>query len=247
MSRYAYVHARPDAVDAAGIFYVGKGRGSRSNALPARNRYHGFVLDKHGAENILVGKIECSSDEIAFELERGLVKCLRRAGVQLTNMTDGGDGTTGYVVTEEGRKRRSDHMKARWADPEQRAHLSKVAADRAANQWATPESRERLSKALKGNKKTLSEAALAARRAALEKARSPEAIEKHAAVSKGQWDDPERKARHTQGMRDAWNDPVKRAAMLSNRPSRKGLVRNGSKTSSGVQDKAISNTPRKEN
>lgn len=225
MNRYAYVHARPDAVDATSIFYVGKGRGARCNALPARNRYHGFVLDKHGSENILVGKIECSNDEIAFELERGLVKCLRRAGIQLTNMTDGGDGTTGHVVTDEGRARRSEWMKRRWADPEQRARLSATMAERARNQWANPESRERISKALKGNKKTLSEAALAARRASLEKAKSPEAVAKQAKASKGQWDDPARKLQQAEGLRAAWKDPVKRASMLANRPSQKGKSR----------------------
>lgn len=195
MTRYAYIHARPDTEDAHGVFYVGKGRALRANVLPARNRYHGFVLDKYGAENILVGKLECSNDDIAFELERGLIKCLRRAGVQLTNMTDGGDGTTGHVVTDEGRKRRSDQMKARWADPEQRAYLAKVSADRAKVQWATPESRERLSKALKGNKKTLSEAALAARRANFVKARSPEARAKNAEITRQRWADPEFKSR----------------------------------------------------
>lgn len=246
MTRYVYIHARPDTEDAAGIFYVGKGRGYRANVLPKRNRHHGFVVDKHGAENILTGKMDCSNDEIAFELERGLIKCLRRAGVQLTNMTDGGDGTTGHVVTEEGRKRRSESMTARWADPEQRAYLSKVNADRLKTQWATPESRERLAKALKGNKKTMTEAALAARRASLVKARSPDGIAKHAAVSKDQWSDPERKARQAEGLRNAWKDPVKRASMMANRPSQKGLVRKGVKNNSRDENVISTITSRKE-
>lgn len=97
---YAYVHARPDGR----IFYVGKGHGARSKNLVGRNMYHRNVVDKHGAENILVGEITCSSEEIAFELERGLIKCLKRAGVKLTNMTDGGEGTSGYQHTEKAKE-----------------------------------------------------------------------------------------------------------------------------------------------
>jgi hypothetical protein len=90
MTYFAYVHAKPDTRDALGIFYVGKGKGIRDKDLSVRNRHHGFVLSKHGKENILVGKIECSSESSAFDLERGLIKCLRRMQVNLTNVTDGG-------------------------------------------------------------------------------------------------------------------------------------------------------------
>lgn len=101
----AYVHARPSTRTVDGIFYVGKGKRSRSlDVLQGRNRYHARVVEKHGAGNILVGTIPCSSEKIAFELERGLIKCLRRMGVKLTNMTDGGEGTSGHVLPEEQRR-----------------------------------------------------------------------------------------------------------------------------------------------
>ena len=195
MTFYTYVHARPDTTDSSGVFYVGKGRGKRFRALPARNRYHGFVLAKYGAENVLTGKIECSSDDIAFELERGLIKCLRRAGAQLTNMTDGGDGTSGHVVTEEGLARRSEGMKARWADPEERERLR--ASIRAANieSWADPETHANHAKALKGHRKTMTPEAVEARRKNLEKARTPEAKAKNAEITRLRWADPEFKLR----------------------------------------------------
>jgi len=218
---YAYVHARPDTTDSSGVFYVGKGRGKRFRALPARNRYHGFVLAKHGAENVLTSKIECSSDDIAFELERGLIKCLRRAGAELTNMTDGGDGTSGHVVTEEGLARRSEGMKARWADPEERERLR--ASIRAANieSWADPETRANRANAMKGHRKTMTSEAVEARRKNLEKARTPEAQAKFAEAVKDQWSDPAQKAKHSDGMRAAWKDPVKRASMLANRKNKR--------------------------
>lgn len=107
MSFVAYVHARPDTKDASGIFYVGKGMGKRYAQLRNRNAHHKNVVNKYGAENILIGKIECSTEEIAFDLEKGLIKCLRRSGVKLTNMTDGGEGSTGYAPSAETKRKTS--------------------------------------------------------------------------------------------------------------------------------------------
>jgi len=87
---FAYVHARPDGT----VFYVGKGTRQRAFEMSAgrRSNHHQRIVSKHGKENILVGLMECSSAEIAFELEKGLIKCFRRMGVALCNHTDGGEG-----------------------------------------------------------------------------------------------------------------------------------------------------------
>ena len=95
MPRFAYVHCKPDGT----VFYVGKGALRRVKNLRERNEYHKRVVSKYGKENILIGMLECSSDDIALELERGLIKCLRRSGVRLTNCTDGGE--KGTVLTPE--------------------------------------------------------------------------------------------------------------------------------------------------
>ena len=92
----AYLHCRPDGTP----FYVGKGTHKRMRSLETRNPYHGNIVKKHGKDNILVGGLECSSEETALELEKGLIKCLKRMGIQLANMTDGGEGTSGYIHTD---------------------------------------------------------------------------------------------------------------------------------------------------
>jgi len=84
----AYIHAKPDGTP----FYVGKGSIRRSKKLYNRNEYHTRTVKKYGKENILIGFIECSSDDIAFELERGIIKCLKNSNINLTNMTEGGLG-----------------------------------------------------------------------------------------------------------------------------------------------------------
>jgi len=105
---YAYIHAKPDGTP----FYVGKGRGLRASRLHrTHNAHHRNIVAKYGAENILVGKVECSSESIAFELEKGLIKCLRRSGVVLVNRTDGGDGMSGLRHSEEVKKNQSKRMR----------------------------------------------------------------------------------------------------------------------------------------
>jgi len=101
---YAYLHARPNTEDASGIFYVGKGKGGRSHDLSPRNIYHANVLAKHGGD-VLVGRLTCSSEKVAFDLEVGLIKCLKRMGVRLTNQTNGGEGTSGLAQTEDHRSK----------------------------------------------------------------------------------------------------------------------------------------------
>lgn len=93
---YAYVHARPDG----SIFYVGKGRNDRYKAGKSRNIHHKRIVSKYGVGSILVGKLECSSHDIALELEKGLIKCLGRMGVELSNITEGGMGSLGRPVSE---------------------------------------------------------------------------------------------------------------------------------------------------
>lgn len=85
---YAYLHCKPDGTP----FYVGKGSFRRSKKLYGRNEHHTRTVEKYGKENILIGRIECSNDEIAYELEKGLIKCLKQSGLQLTNKTQGGLG-----------------------------------------------------------------------------------------------------------------------------------------------------------
>lgn len=104
---FAYIHAKPSTLDAFGIFYVGKGKISRAYHFKrGDNRHYNNTVSKYGRNNILVGKLECSSEQIALGLEVGLIKYLRRMGVKLANKNNGGGGFT------------SDVIKALWTRPE---------------------------------------------------------------------------------------------------------------------------------
>jgi len=106
---YAYVHCKPDGTP----FYVGKGTLRRSRSLSSRNIHHRHTVDKYGAENIVMGRLQCSSDSIAFELEAGIIKCLKRMGVSLTNYTEGGVGAPGVKVSKETREKQARSQRGR--------------------------------------------------------------------------------------------------------------------------------------
>jgi hypothetical protein len=96
---YVYVHRKPNGE----VFYVGKGKGKRAWSSNSRNRFWKFVADKHGwfveiVDNNL-------TEQQSFELEEFLISfCKRRnQGGTLVNMTDGGEGSSGYNPSPEAR------------------------------------------------------------------------------------------------------------------------------------------------
>jgi len=117
----AYIHCKPDGTP----FYVGKGSNDRWNYLSEswRNEYHKRIVKKYRKENILKGKLDCSTEEIAFDLERGLIKCLKRQGIKLANFTDGGEGMSGLSPSEETRRKLSLALKNK---PKSIEHCLKV-------------------------------------------------------------------------------------------------------------------------
>jgi hypothetical protein len=100
---YAYIHRKPNGIP----FYVGKGTLRRANSLKQRNPYYLATVKKYGVENIVVNSFECNSEEDAFELEMFLIECLKESGIKLTNCTNGGEGASGYVHSEEVRAKMS--------------------------------------------------------------------------------------------------------------------------------------------
>jgi hypothetical protein len=194
MTSFAYLHARPETSSVAGIFYVGKGNTlKRAKSLGGRNKYHAALVSKYGAENVLVGTIECSTEAIAFDLEKGLIKCLQRMGVKLSNMSSGGEGPSGVPASAKQRERMkeinatfsSDQRKAfRAKEPlDTNSRRSKTvtanwekksSAEKAAiaaklseinlSSWSNPEVRAKRIAGMRGKKKTMSVAALEARK-----------------------------------------------------------------------------------
>lgn len=97
-------------------FYVGKGKGNRWNLMHGRNRYFHNVVNKVGIENIAVSFLHRNlTEREAFLMEKFYIHYYKNSlGLPLTNMTDGGDGISGYVMTEENRKKMSNSNARFW-------------------------------------------------------------------------------------------------------------------------------------
>lgn len=132
MDFYVYEHWRPDT-DVC--FYVGKGRKRRAYKMD-RSSHHMRVLKKLArlglaAEvRIVAGGL---TEPEAFELERERIEFWLLCGVELTNKTEGGEGTSGYQFTAEQRAKLSVAMAGKIASEATRA---KMRARRAGRVWS---------------------------------------------------------------------------------------------------------------
>lgn len=108
-SYYVYEHRR---VDTCAIFYVGKGSGGRAKTDQGRNKYWRNVVNKCGGYyvEIIVSDVD---EELAHLAEIARIDQLRRIGVALTNLTDGGEGASGYRQDKETIERRASKMRGR--------------------------------------------------------------------------------------------------------------------------------------
>lgn len=92
---YTYIHKKPDG----SVFYVGKGTGNRAFSHENRNVHWERTVVKYGMEVQILAYFD--TEESAFREERLLIKSFRDSGVELVNITDGGEGSAGYKWTPE--------------------------------------------------------------------------------------------------------------------------------------------------
>lgn len=122
MMFYVYEHIRPDTNT---IFYVGKGKQDRGYTRNGRNPHWHHVVNK--ADGFSVRMVaENVDEELAFLLEVERIDQLRRLGVKLCNMTDGGEGMSGYVPSDETRRKLSEALKGHGVSEETRQKLSEA-------------------------------------------------------------------------------------------------------------------------
>ena len=149
---YVYTHAKPDG----SIFYVGKGHGNRAYQFSKRTVWHKNIVQKYGTANIRIQIVNCESEQAAFDLEKIYIKQLRESGAELVNLTDGGEGTSGMVHTEETRLKMSAAKKGLSTTKMRECQLGKKASD---------ETKQKMTEARKG--KTQSEETKQKRRESL--------------------------------------------------------------------------------
>jgi hypothetical protein len=101
---YVYQHRSADTNE---IFYVGKGKDKRFCDKNKRSRYWKFYAEKHGfIPEIVKDNLD---EELAFFAEMECIDVYKKRGIKLINLTDGGEGCSGYSM------RHSEEQKLKWS------------------------------------------------------------------------------------------------------------------------------------
>ena len=94
---YVYEHIRNDT---GAVFYVGKGCGRRSVHDHNRGIYWDNIVNKAQGFSVRY-PVQNVDEELSLLAEMELIDKYRKMGVRLVNVSDGGDGITGYHHTDE--------------------------------------------------------------------------------------------------------------------------------------------------
>ena len=118
---YTYMHTRNDT---GRPFYVGKGKRDRAHSTGGRNSYWRNIASKCGyAVHILA---HWPTESEAFSHEKLLISSFRDMGVELVNMTNGGEGFDGVVISEDARNRAREKLKNRLFTEAHRQRISQA-------------------------------------------------------------------------------------------------------------------------
>lgn len=104
MQHYTYSHNKPDGTP----FYIGKGVGKRAYSK-RRNVYWKRVAEKYGYEVQILAYWKTNKE--ALDHEMLLISCFKDMGIELTNMTNGGEGLSGHKFSESHKKAIAEKLK----------------------------------------------------------------------------------------------------------------------------------------
>ena len=118
LTHYAYIYTDPTSYEP---FYVGKGQKYRayahmklSNQRTNKRLKNRILKLVEQSKKPIITLIPTSSEELALMLEKGLIKIFGRKDLNkgtLYNFTDGGEGTTNFVRSEESNRKTSEKLK----------------------------------------------------------------------------------------------------------------------------------------
>ena len=148
---YVYEHLRSDT---GAIFYVGKVTGKRSSVRSHHHRNEFWQRIEKKAGGFFIQIVAKNIDEeLAFLIEQERIAQLRTIGIRLCNMTDGGDGTSGWIKTPEWREKVGAAHRGKVISKETRIKISESV--KALGFMHTEEMRQQISAAHKGKKRSL--------------------------------------------------------------------------------------------
>lgn len=151
---YTYIHYKKDNTDP---FYIGKGKGNRFCSRSNRNKWWKNIVEKHDFNAQILAYWETEKE--AFEHEKFLISCFKDLGHKLVNMTDGGEGSSGWIPTPEWRLKRSEHQRKLFSDKNNNPMSNEVSRNKKSltskGKKLSDEHKKKISDSLMGNKYSL--------------------------------------------------------------------------------------------
>ena len=135
---YVYAHQRKSDGE---CFYIGKGKGKRAYSKQGRSNYWHRIVNKHGYKVVIL--VNGISEEKAFALEKSFIEQIGRKN--LCNATNGGEGISGYVYSEESKQKMSN--KSFKHTEEYKTKMSKIMTGKKLDENA----KQKISNSKKGN------------------------------------------------------------------------------------------------
>ena len=139
---YVYVHRYASGHKQGQVFYVGKGKDKRLKSKMDRSKWWKNVVKKYGFIYEIV--IRFKSEACAFSFEKALIRNYGREN--LVNLTDGGEGMSGWVPNNNTRETWSKIRTGKKLSKQHRESISKGGTGRIASE----ETRAKLSMAKSG-------------------------------------------------------------------------------------------------
>ena len=136
-------------------FYVGKGHGKRSHTFYGRGNQFLLSKLKQVIEPIVIIYKDCLTEDESFYLEKKLITRIGRRDLKtgpLVNFTNGGEGSSGIIVSLEARRKRSNFHKGRKRPLRTEEHRRKIGEGNR-GKVMSEEAKRKISIALKGRKK----------------------------------------------------------------------------------------------
>ena len=220
-----------------------------------KNRKVMKLLRTENLDMIILEQNEEWTNEELAQKEKWWISSLISKGVQLTNLTDGGDGKAGYKYTEE--QKNAIRVAVAKAYEERGESIRQKMSDSAKNRWDSTDERtaqsEKMkeSKAAKEQRKVLHKNSVGRKldeehKKAISKGTQdffdahPEIGQAHSIRMKKKFQDPEYKEMITERIKAAFQDPARRETLIENR-RRAGAVTNSMSVS--CADCGITSTP----
>jgi hypothetical protein len=197
-----------------------------------KNRKVMKLLKTENLDMIILEQNEEWTNEDLAQKEKWWISSLISKGVQLTNLTEGGDGTAGYKYTEE--QKNAIRVAIAKAYEERGESIRQKMSDSARNRWDSTDERTaqsqkmKESKAAKEQRKVLHKSSVGRKldeehKKAISKGTQdffdahPEVGQAHSIRMKKMLEDPEYRKQISEKSKAAFQDPLRREALIENR------------------------------